>query len=190
MICFPPGVRIGDSVLFAITNDTLGLLVKLLDHVENETDRSGRDHHDDDESEEFPSSMEPLTLAAMCGRYETVDYLLNRGHRLRQPHSPRCASQERCADADCDDVVAAGIERLNTYRALSSPTYLCRTSAADPILTCFRLHEDLMDRGKHEQVYETVYTSMALQVTVFARRRAKSWQSWFSKPEGFLRTRE
>jgi hypothetical protein len=80
----PAGVQIGDSVLFAITNDTLRLLVKLLDYEENRTD--GSDVASDrvvDESEEFPPSMKPLLLAALCGRYETVDFLLNRGHTHR-----------------------------------------------------------------------------------------------------------
>uniref|UniRef100_A0A2S2QFU4 Short transient receptor potential channel 3 n=1 Tax=Sipha flava TaxID=143950 RepID=A0A2S2QFU4_9HEMI len=109
--------------------------------------------------------MKPLLLAALCGRYETVDFLLNRGHKLQRPHPPKCMCDECLA---MDNVVAAGTEKLNTYRALSSPTYLCRTSATDPILACFRLHDELLERGAYEQVYETAYTSLALQVKQFA----------------------
>lgn len=162
------GIRIGDSVLFAIAHDNLQLLDRLLEFKEKNGDGDGDGDASAaaaaDSSEEFPSFMTPLMLAAQCGRYETVEYLLSHGHALDRPHPPRCQCAERCADAHAD-IVADGCERLNAYRAISDPSYLCCSSAADPILACFLLHDELLDCGAVDQVYKTVYTAMAQQVT-------------------------
>lgn len=166
------GVKIGDSVLFAIAHDNVKLLDQLMEysskHRDDRTDDINVETDDavvEDDSDEFPPSMTPLLLAAQCGRYETVEYLLNRGHKVDAPHPPRCVCEERCKPAAVRaNVVADGCERLNAYRAISDPTYVCCTSPKDPILQCFRLHNELLDCGDVDQVYKTVYTAMAQQV--------------------------
>lgn len=184
------GVRVGDSMLFAITHDNLKLTARLLDYAEKESGRKGsinvtstaasagngdggvggrgRYGDGDDDSDEFPAFMTPLMLAAQCGRYETVEYLLSRGYVVKKPHPPRCACDEWCsAKAVANrtfDVVAEGCERLNAYRAISDPTYVCCTSANDPILTCFQLHDELLECGNVNKVYNTVYCSIAQKV--------------------------
>lgn len=117
------------------------------------------------DSEEFPSFMTPLLLAAQCGRYETVEYLLNHGHKLDIPHPPRCKCEERCmTEIIGTNMITDGCKRLNAYRAMSDPTYLCCTSASDPILACFLLHDELLECGSVDQVYKTVYIALAQQV--------------------------
>jgi len=120
----------------------------------------------DVDSEEFPRFMTPLMLATQCGLYETVEYLVNRGHKLDRPHPPRCTCGDSClAAAARGDVVADSCERLNGYWAISNPTFICTTSSsADPVLECFRLHEELLQCGAAEQVHKTTYTDMASQV--------------------------
>ncbi|XP_027845302.2 short transient receptor potential channel 6-like [Aphis gossypii] len=180
-------VKIGDSILLAITYDNLRLLDRLLEFEETNgrgknwgkgsgwkrtaSDTDGNDATDDEnDSEEFPRFMTPLLLATQCGLYETVEYLLNRGHTLDRPHPPRCTCDERCAAAAMrGEVVTDGCERLNAYWAISNPTFICTTNtSADPVLRCFQLHDELLQCGSEEQVYKAAYTSMAEQVKQFA----------------------
>ncbi|XP_026819893.1 short transient receptor potential channel 4-like [Rhopalosiphum maidis] len=128
------------------------------------------DPEDDDDSEEFPRFMTPLMLAAQCGLYETVEYLVNRGHKLDRPHPPRCTCSDRCmVSASRADAVADSCKRLNGYWAISNPTFICTTSSSsDPVLECFRLHEELLRCGSAEQVHNATYTYMAAQVRQFA----------------------
>lgn len=165
-------------MLFAIAHDNLELLERLLQYQENVAVRGAAQNADgyyqpfdtdvvSDDSDEFPSWMTPLQLAAQCGRYETVQYLLDRGHQLDRPHTPWCRCVERCTNATVMatlDVVADGCRRMNEYKAISNPTYVCCTSPADPILECFRLHKELLECGNVDQVYKTAYAAMAQQV--------------------------
>ncbi|XP_060848493.1 short transient receptor potential channel 4-like isoform X2 [Rhopalosiphum padi] len=122
--------------------------------VRSDDDVNGADPEDDADSEEFPRFMTPLMLAAQCGLYETVEYLVNRGHKLDRPHPPRCTCSDQCmVSASRADAVADSCKRLNGYWAISNPTFICTTSScSDPVLECFRLHEELLRCGSAEQV--------------------------------------
>lgn len=170
-------VKIGDLTLLAITYDNLKLLDRLLEFEEAKGNAKSRGRgsgwnrtpevpEDDNDSEEFPRFMTPLLLATQCGLYETVEYLVNRGHKLDRPHPPRCTCDEGCAAAaKRGEVVTDSCERLNSYWAISNPTFMCTTSSSsDPVLECFRLHDELLLCGAAEQVYKTMYMSMAQQV--------------------------
>ncbi|XP_050426946.1 short transient receptor potential channel 4-like [Adelges cooleyi] len=165
------GIKVGDSKLFAIAHDNLAMLKHLFDYEETlfgTKEQQKAEQSDPDDSEEYPSFMTPLLLAAQCGRYEIIEYLLASGHRLERPHPPRCMCTVRCLPMlESADVVANGCERLNLFRAISNPAYLCCTSH-DPILACFQLHDELLECGAVEQVYKTVYTEMAYKVRQFA----------------------
>lgn len=169
-------------MLFAIAHDNLNLLKRLLSYVEmhgdngskgalnvRATDNKETEEVDIDDSDEFPPSMTALTLAAQCGRYEFVEYLLSHGHKIDRPHPPKCTCDEECSAAaqmrGDRDVVADGCRRLNAYRAISDPTYVCCTAAEDPILVCFRLHKELLECKSVEQVYKNTYGGMAQKVT-------------------------
>ncbi|VVC45159.1 Ion transport domain,Transient receptor potential channel, canonical,Ankyrin repeat-containing [Cinara cedri] len=170
------GVRIGDSVLYAIAHDNLNLLNRLLGYVDVHGGKGALNadaaNDNEDDSDEFRPFMTALMLAAQCGQYEIVEYLLSHGHRIDRPHPTRCACEDRCSDAARLrrglDAVADGCKRLNTYQAISNPTYVCCTSADDPILVCFELHDELLECGAAEQVYASVYAGMAQQVRQFA----------------------
>jgi len=171
-------------MLLAITYDNLKMLERMLefDEANNKSGNRGRGngwnrirsnddvkgHYADKdiESEEFPRFMTPLMLATQCSLYETVEYLVNRGHKLDRPHPPRCTCGDRCvATAARGDVVADSSERLNGYWSISDPTFMCTTSSSsDPVLECFRLYEELLQCGTTEQVHKTTYTQMASQV--------------------------
>lgn len=158
-------MQIGDSLLYAISQDNLKMLDRLMDYVKQKGGGGGGVI----DSDEFPPYVTPLLLAAQCGRYETVMYLMKRGHRLDRPHPPRCACPEQCQPRDRPvDRVAEGCKRLNTYRAMADPTYVCCTSAADPILACFRLYDELLECSDVDQMYKVVYTIMAQQVTALS----------------------
>ncbi|XP_008183081.1 short transient receptor potential channel 6-like [Acyrthosiphon pisum] len=175
-------------MLLAITYDNLKMLERMLefDEANNKSGNRGRGNgwnrirSNDDvkghypeiyiDSEEFPRFMTPLMLATQCSLYETVEYLVNRGHKLDRPHPPRCTCSDQCvAAATRGDVVADSSERLNGYWSISDPTFMCTTSSSsDPVLECFRLYEELLQCGSTEQVHKTTYTQMATQVRQFA----------------------
>ncbi|KAF0765472.1 short transient receptor potential channel 4-like [Aphis craccivora] len=175
-------------ILLAITYDNLKMLDRLLEfdetnnrsgnrgkgcgwnRVRSDDDANVDEPEDDADSEEFPRFMTPLMLATQCGLYETVEYLVNRGHTLDRPHPPRCTCSERCmVSASSADAVSDSCKRLNGYWAISNPTFICTTSSSsDPVLECFQLHEELLLCGSAEQVHNTTYTYMAAQVRQFA----------------------
>lgn len=163
-------------MLFAIAHDNLKLTNRLLDYAEKESGLKGginvildsSNGDGDDDSDEFPAYITPLMLAAQCGRYDTVEYLLSRGYTVQKPHPPRCNCDELCSAKAMinrlPDVVSEECERLNAYRAISDPTYVCCTSPNDPILTCFLLHDELLECGYVNKVYSTVYSTIAQKV--------------------------
>lgn len=155
--------RIADAPLTAIVYDNLDALDRLMRH-----DGWNADRDPATDADEFPPHVTPLMLAAQCGQRATIEYLLARGHRVDRPHPPRCGCPERCADGPADPV-ADGRERLDAYRAICNPTYVCYTEAADPILACFRLHRELLECGDVDQFYKSEYDALAQQVRMTRR---------------------
>lgn len=189
------GVRISNSaVLYAVWNDNLRLLDRLLDltgidiTLEISDDNfigTGMGEYDGGSGDDvdgfandtgnFSPFMTPLLLASHCGRYDTVKYLLNRGHKLVKPHPPRCLCKKRCVAAlERGEVVADGCKRLNVYQAISSPTFVCCTSPDDPILASFRLYKELMECGGVDRVYNDAYVGLANRVSILTSTFKKS----------------
>ncbi|CAH1986545.1 unnamed protein product [Acanthoscelides obtectus] len=160
-----PGIEIGDCVLHAVKDNQPGILKRLLDKL-NSTSPSlefiGVTHSND-----FADYITPLILAAQCGHYEIIKMLIERGHTISKPHPPTC----RCADCrvrlEHDDLLHAESLKLNLYRAVSNPAYICY-STHDPILAAFYLSKELQQCSFLVPEFRIAYMELAADVSDFA----------------------
>ncbi|KAK9888542.1 hypothetical protein WA026_000789 [Henosepilachna vigintioctopunctata] len=134
------GIDIGDAVLHAVRDNQPKIVELLLEKLHNTApslEFVGVTH-----SSDFPDYMTPLILAAQEGHFEIIEMLIQRGHGIAKPHSPRC----RCADCilhlEKDDLLHAETLRLSLYKAITNPAFICH-STNDPILTAFQLCAEL-----------------------------------------------
>nr|CAI5835916.1 unnamed protein product [Callosobruchus analis] len=160
-----PGIDIGDCVLHAVKDNQPIILKLLLDKLNSTTpslEFIGVTHSND-----FADYITPLILAAQCGHYEIIKMLIERGHTISKPHPPTC----RCADCrvrlEHDDLLHAESLKLNLYRAVSNPAYICY-STHDPILTDFCLSKELEHCSFLVPEFRLAYMELAADVSDFA----------------------
>ncbi|KAJ8973595.1 hypothetical protein NQ317_010032 [Molorchus minor] len=160
-----PGIDIGDCVLHAVKENLPSILTMLLNKL-NETAPSlefvGATH-----SSDFPDYVTPLILAAQCGHYEIIKMLIERGHTIAKPHPPTC----RCADCrvqlEHDDLLHAESLKLNLYRAVSNPAYICY-STHDPILAAFHLSQEMKECSDLIAEFRQAYAELNIEISNFA----------------------
>ncbi|XP_037079458.1 short transient receptor potential channel 3-like [Pollicipes pollicipes] len=157
-----PEVRLADCALYAVASGDTDLAELLLSRLP--ADRETRGYLD---SAAYTPDITPLTLAAHNDDYEMIQLLVSRGHRLHPPHAPTCFCAAVCFSKLNGEDLAHSLKRLNTYRALASPAYICQTSP-DPIYTCFTLAEELRTCAEHEMEFHTLYSELSAQVRQFA----------------------
>ncbi|XP_060517765.1 short transient receptor potential channel 4-like [Cylas formicarius] len=160
-----PGIDIGDCILHAIKDNQrkiLEMLLEKLSQIAPSLEFVGVTH-----STDFPDYITPLILAAQCGHYEIIELLIQRGHVITKPHPPSC----RCADCrvhlERDDLLHAESLRLNLYRAVSNPAYICH-STHDPILAAFQLSEELKECSKLVPEFRVAYSELSNEISNFA----------------------
>ncbi|XP_046398148.1 short transient receptor potential channel 3-like [Ischnura elegans] len=158
-------IEVGDCALHAVRLGNANLVTVLLDELSSQI--PNLEFCGVPNSSDFSSDITPLILAAHCGHYEIIGMLLERGHKLVPPHHPRCTCKEVC-QARQDELfrLSTKYERLNLYRALASPAYICHTSS-DPILTAFQLCVELQQRSNIEEEFRSVYVELAKEVRAF-----------------------
>ena len=103
----------------------------------------------------FTKDITPLILAAHRNNYEIIKLLLDRGASLPMPHNVRCGCDE-CDTAVKEDCLRHSRSRINAYRALTSPSLIC-LSSADPIQTAFNLSRDLARLSVAENEFKLDY---------------------------------
>ena len=120
-------------------------------------------------------------LAAHKNNYEILKILLDRGFSLPRPHDVKCDCGQ-CAVSSRRDSLRChhgrvifisgkhsparfSMSRLNAYKALSSPSLIALTSK-DPILTAFKLSNQLKSLSKMESQFCKEYTVLREQVQV------------------------
>lgn len=160
-----PGIDIGDCVLHAVKDNQPIILIQLLDKL-NETAPSleyvGVTH-----SSDFPDYVTPLILAAQCGHYEIIKMLIERGHTISKPHPPTCRCSDCTVQLEHDDLLHAESLKLNLYRAVCNPAYICY-STHDPILAAFHLSQELKECSFLVPEFRLVYTELAAEISNFA----------------------
>ncbi|XP_023310335.1 short transient receptor potential channel 4-like [Anoplophora glabripennis] len=159
------GIDIGDCVLHAVKDNQPIILIQILDKL-NETAPSlefvGATH-----SSDFPDYVTPLILAAQCGHYEIIKMLIERGHTISKPHPPTCRCSDCTVQLEHDDLLHAESLKLNLYRAVCNPAYICY-STHDPILAAFHLSEELKQCSFLVPEFRLAYAELAAEVSNFA----------------------
>ena len=77
-------------------------------------------------SANYTPDITPLILAAHKNNYEILKILLDRGASLPTPHDLKC-SCEACITASQEDSLRFSLSRINSYRALASPSLIALT---------------------------------------------------------------
>lgn len=160
-----PGIDIGDAVLHAIKDNQVGILKMLLDklnQIASSLEFVGVTH-----SSDFPDYVTPLILAAQCGHYEIIKLLVERGHTISKPHPPNCQCSDCRIRLEHDDLLHAESLKLNLYRAVSNPAYLCY-STHDPILAAFQLSKELRECAFYIPEFRVAYTELSAEISNFA----------------------
>lgn len=158
-------IDIGDTVLHAIRDNKPKILEMLLEKL-NATS-PGLEFVGATHSSDFPDHITPLILASQCGHYEIIEMLTERGHRISKPHSPSCRCQECKAGLDHDDLLHSESLRLNLYRAVCNPAYICHTTF-DPILEAFQLSKELKESSSLVPEFRAAYMQLSEEVSTFA----------------------
>ncbi|XP_050302475.1 short transient receptor potential channel 5-like [Anthonomus grandis grandis] len=160
-----PGIDIGDCILHAVKDNQVKILQALLQKITEiapSLEFVGVTH-----STDFPDYVTPLILAAQCGHYEIIELLIQRGHTISKPHPPSC----RCADCrvhlERDDLLHAESLRLNLYRAVCNPAYICH-STHDPILVAFHLSQELKECSSLVSEFRAAYHELSTEISSFA----------------------
>ncbi|XP_022919026.1 short transient receptor potential channel 4-like [Onthophagus taurus] len=160
-----PDIEIGDCVLHAIRDNQIKILKILLNKLHQTA--PGFEFVGVTNSSDFPEYVTPLILAAQCGHFEIIELLIERGHKIVKPHPPDCQCHECRAQYLADDLLHGETLRLNLYRAVSNPSYICH-STYDPILTAFQLSKELMDSAYVVPQLKTAYQELANEISQFA----------------------
>ncbi|XP_044267213.1 short transient receptor potential channel 4-like isoform X1 [Tribolium madens] len=158
-------IDIGDCVLHAIRDNQPKILELLLEKQRNTApslEYVGVTH-----SSDFPDYVTPLILAAQCGHYEIIELLIDRGHTIGKPHSPSCRCMDCKAQLERDDLLHAEHLRLNLYKSVCNPAYICHSSR-DPILTSFQLSAELRQCSFLVPEFRNNYLELATEVSNFA----------------------
>ncbi|XP_078594542.1 short transient receptor potential channel 5-like [Branchiostoma floridae x Branchiostoma japonicum] len=150
------GAPIGDSLLYAIDRQDVGVVRTLKERALTET--LGRTYGVDSEdgSIAFPSYMTPVMLAAMKNNYDILDMLLQAGF-------PTLAPDDYKWTTDISETIAW----LDAYRAVCSPSYILLTSP-DPFRTAFRTAKALRDVLWKREQYRPELEQLADQCETFA----------------------
>lgn len=114
------GADVGDSLLQAVSRESLESVRLLLEFQENTSSTS---------EERRPSTLvshyhllNPLILAAQNDSYEIVKLLLKKGYSIDDTklHTRACD----CKECELKGRLGCSLQRLNVYRGLASPVYL------------------------------------------------------------------
>ncbi|PSN33020.1 hypothetical protein C0J52_17831 [Blattella germanica] len=162
------GVDAQDALLHAISEEFVEAVELLLDH-EDAIVASGHEHSWESlppESRSFSSDITPLILAAQLDRFEIVRMLLDRGATLPVPHNVRCGCSD-CVTSRTKDSIHHSRSRMNTFKALASPSLICLT-AKDPIHSAFQLSWELRSLSDAEHEFRSEYKELKNKCKLFA----------------------
>ncbi|CAH8561471.1 unnamed protein product [Heterobilharzia americana] len=162
-----PKLDLKDCILHAINEDNVAA-VEIILHAQNEraSKKDLKGLLGRFQSSLFTPDINGIILAAHRDNYVILKLLLDRGDRIPKPHDLRCACN-LCTQARREDGLQHSKLRINTYRALTSPSFIILTSN-DPILTAFELSWELKKLGELENEFRTDYEELQAKCQQFA----------------------
>ncbi|KAG8184492.1 hypothetical protein JTE90_002339 [Oedothorax gibbosus] len=169
-------VETKDALLHAINEEFVEAVELLLEHEEHHHVKGAPHSWEaiDRDIATFTPDITPLILAAHRDNYEIIKILLDRlssdeqplDIRIPTPHEVRCGCQD-CVRSSCEDSLRHSRSRINSYRALASPS-LIALSSKDPILSAFELSWELRRLSFMEQEFKNEYQELRRQCQNFA----------------------
>ncbi|XP_022708485.1 transient receptor potential-gamma protein-like [Varroa jacobsoni] len=157
-----------DALLHAISEEYVEAVEVLLEH-EEAIKKAGEPHSweaIERDTATFTPDITPLILAAHRDNYEILKILLDRGYTFPAPHRVRCGCAD-CVRSRYEDSLRHSRSRINSYRALSSPS-LVALSSKDPILTAFELSGELRRLSFLEHEFKAEYMELRRKCQDFA----------------------
>ncbi|XP_015916803.1 transient receptor potential-gamma protein-like [Parasteatoda tepidariorum] len=171
-------VETKDALLHAINEEFVEAVELLLEHEEQHHVKGSAHSWEaiDRDIATFTPDITPLILAAHRDNYEIIKILLDRlsndssqaplDIRIPTPHEVRCGCVD-CVKSSCEDSLRHSRSRINSYRALASPS-LIALSSKDPILSAFELSWELRRLSFMEQEFKNEYQELRRQCQNFA----------------------
>ncbi|KAI8510589.1 anthranilate synthase component II, variant [Branchiostoma belcheri] len=146
------GIRIGSALLHAIREGVYRIVEMMVNHPSMTPAMLG---------DGWGSVSPDFILAAQLNQFQILQLLLSQGATISDPHVPGCHCRG-CTDSNKNDSLRYSIVRMETYRALASPSWISLTSS-DPILTAFKLSWDLRHLATNEREFKESYLNLAEQ---------------------------
>lgn len=182
------GAEVGNALLQAVAKDSIEWVRALLDFVKDSENRPASPSIVSSEQQtsrvKYNRFVSPLMLAAHNDNQEMVKVFLAKGFTIEEPpfHNRSC---------ECDECMRLGkrlgtsIYRLQSYRAMASPVYLCMSylldkssdhldeeqdiaSSKDPIVRAFLLNRKLESLVDTEYEFKADYKQLSDNCEEFA----------------------
>ncbi|XP_075330676.1 short transient receptor potential channel 6 [Odontesthes bonariensis] len=168
--------RIGDALLLAISKGYIRIVEAILSHEAFADGQrltnspSQTETHDDffsydEDGTRFSHDITPIILASQCHQYEIVHILLSRGARIERPHDYFCQCGT-CSEDQWRDAFSHSQSRINAYRGLASPPFLC-LSNEDPVMAALDLSNELAVMANTEKEFKNDYKKLSMQCKDF-----------------------
>ncbi|XP_025753927.1 short transient receptor potential channel 6 isoform X1 [Oreochromis niloticus] len=168
--------RIGDALLLAISKGYIRIVEAILSHEAFADGQrltnspSQAEMHDDffsydEDGTRFSHDITPIILASQCQEYEIVHILLLKGARIERPHDYYCQCKT-CSEQRRHDSFSHSQSRINAYKGLASPAYLC-LSSEDPVMAALELSNELAVLANTEKEFKNDYKNLSMQCKDF-----------------------
>lgn len=153
--------RIGDALMLAISKGYIRIVEALLSHQafldgQRLSDCPSQADDDfftyDEDGTRFSHGITPIILASQCHEYEIVHMLLMKGARIERPHDYFCQCRT-CSNEQSRDSFSHSQSRINAYKGLASPAYLC-LSNEDPVMEALELGNELAVLANTEKEFK------------------------------------
>uniref|UniRef100_A0AAY4BR52 Transient receptor ion channel domain-containing protein n=1 Tax=Denticeps clupeoides TaxID=299321 RepID=A0AAY4BR52_9TELE len=119
----------------------------------------------DEDGTRFSHDITPIILASHCHEFEIVHILLGKGACIDLPHDYFCTC-DTCNYHQKYDSFSHSRSRINAYKGLASPAYLC-LSNEDPVLAALELSSELASLANIEKEFKNDYKRLSLQCKDF-----------------------
>ncbi|XP_030600929.1 short transient receptor potential channel 6 isoform X2 [Archocentrus centrarchus] len=168
--------RIGDALLLAISKGYIRIVEAILSHEAfadgqrlTNSPSQAETHDDffsyDEDGTRFSHDVTPIILASQCQQFEIVHILLIKGARIERPHDYFCQCQT-CSEQRRHDSFSHSQSRINAYKGLASPAYLC-LSTEDPVMAALELSNELALLANTEKEFKNDYKKLSMQCKDF-----------------------